>query len=1450
MSDTRLEVILAARDLTGGAFEKVQREIKSLSSGVSAFSMAAGVGSAAIVAGFTAAAAVITTKFIPAASNLQEIQSKFDVVFAGQTTLVNKWAENLVDKYAMSTREAKQYQSSIQDLLVPMGMQEKAAARLSNEIVKLSADLGSFNNMPTAQVMESVQSALVGNYETMKKFGVVINETRVQQEALNMGLVKTKDELTGADKAQAAYSLMVKSSTAAMGDMERTADGYANTTKRLSSEWEDFSAALGEKFLPAATSVKGVLADIFDSITKTLKPDGLPEYIDKLQKLKVLVDSKPKIFSEIAHEVNVGKNKEKISAIEKKIGELNFALKEARIFENGIMTGKESNYTPPVVMPSEKEISDLKKQTEERARALGIISEEYKTLTISTKGYADAEKRLQDLKIDKWYADQLKVLKQTTPELEKTVELMRLRNQQEYDFQNRYENRDLGMTWDDSDLTPENILKNQADWQKKYDEYRIKRFEDTTQRLKKINEDYLKKQKEDYEDFADTIQETTYDVLKAEGNRWKSLTGIVKNTMYQIEAELISKKFVVPVFLQAGSALGMSWNGTSFSSMANGGGTNPLNMISGANSVYNAFNGGVSNFLGPGGIGGKVGSSVFGNSAWYGAGATTPLLGGLPYYGASEFMVPAAAGAAGSTGIASVLGAVAPYAAIAAIAIPLLVNAFKKEKDPVMAFHFGAADASRPGSTVSDMGFYTYSQKMSAETDATVKKYFEAQFKAIDTSLSINFEDVLKKRAASADAGADLVGTGWNPETYGGVEATLKAASSWIAKNLAQGVAEAYGITGLTNGVNGTAASFFESILPEGSENLLDSFTRFGAVMDSTEDSAAAIARQLGIMNGNMTDAFLNLESISGVFKSMDALIDPILEIQDPLVQTVDKFNTWIDSLDDAKATLEQITDAEEKRNLAISAQITGLNATSVANALQQAIMGIGDIAANISAIMKQSVSTALAGSMTNGLVEKYITPFNQQIGMVFDAVGGDINRLFAVLPDIIDSVDINGIMSDVDQLTAKWDRFFNTAAVDIESLTASRDSAAKEYLGALEEELAVLENNLNSAKSRYLDLLDDELAAQKDMVSALTPAIRDLKEFRTEIWSNGVGGSGKGIFAGQISEFAKSAMAGNTTAISDLIASSGKYLTAAKGSTTSWIDYARDMAKTSVVLSGVESAAADQLSEAERQSDYLQGLLDEVNGVQNQVTDIATARADYEAAKIAFDESWMQDEVATLKALLGSSQTLEQLMADFIAAQNALKNAGTGGGSSRTVTDYAQAEADYLAANPDVAKAVALGEFASGKQHYEMHGQYENRGLAGYAGLTSEGRYLNLYPDVAKAVQAGQFSSGLQHWAMYGVNEGRGFASGGSFTVNGNTGLDNLALPGLRVSAGEMVNITRPDVLAGMIKTSEMMIDELKALRTELQTANFQGIKNSQDILRLLKRFNGVDAMKVRVIA
>lgn len=76
-----------------------------------------------------------------------------------------------------------------------------------------------------------------------------------------------------------------------------------------------------------------------------------------------------------------------------------------------------------------------------------------------------------------------------------------------------------------------------------------------------------------------------------------------------------------------------------------------------------------------------------------------------------------------------------------------------------------------------------------------------------------------------------------------------------------------------------------------------------------------------------------------------------------------------------------------------------------------------------------------------------------------------------------------------------------------------------------------------------------------------------------------------------------------------------------------------------------------------------------------------------------------------------------------------------------------------YLARNPDVAQAVARGEFASGMDHYQRFGAAEGR-LKPVA--LDEAFYLSQNADVARAVAAGQFTSGLQHYLLRGEKEGR----------------------------------------------------------------------------------------------
>jgi hypothetical protein len=245
--------------------DKIQKKVDSIN-----FKQA-GVAAAAFATVFAAA----MYKTIGLASDLEETVGKFDVVFTGQRKLAESWAKELVGSYAMATIEAKKHLSAMQDLLVPMGMNAKAAGEMSFNVVKLSADLGSFNNLPTAQVMLDIQSAMVGNYETMKKYGVVLKASTVDERALADGMAKTKGELNASIRAQTAYKMIVEGSSFAIGDQERTMGSYANQMKLLKATIVELATSYGEHLLPAATEFLVFLNTNLPGAYRTVMDTGI-----------------------------------------------------------------------------------------------------------------------------------------------------------------------------------------------------------------------------------------------------------------------------------------------------------------------------------------------------------------------------------------------------------------------------------------------------------------------------------------------------------------------------------------------------------------------------------------------------------------------------------------------------------------------------------------------------------------------------------------------------------------------------------------------------------------------------------------------------------------------------------------------------------------------------------------------------------------------------------------------------------------------------------------------------------------------------------------------------------------------------------------------------------------------------------------------------------------------
>jgi hypothetical protein len=103
--------------------------------------------------------------------------------------------------------------------------------------------------------MEAIQSALAGEFEPLKRYGVLLNETTVQQKAMEMGLWDGVGVLDAHTRALVVNQEIFRQQPKVIGDYERTADGAANSTRELMANFKDTAAALGKELLPLGTEL-------------------------------------------------------------------------------------------------------------------------------------------------------------------------------------------------------------------------------------------------------------------------------------------------------------------------------------------------------------------------------------------------------------------------------------------------------------------------------------------------------------------------------------------------------------------------------------------------------------------------------------------------------------------------------------------------------------------------------------------------------------------------------------------------------------------------------------------------------------------------------------------------------------------------------------------------------------------------------------------------------------------------------------------------------------------------------------------------------------------------------------------------------------------------------------------------------------------------------------------
>lgn len=196
-------------------------------------------------------------------SDLEESTSKAATVFGDAIGKIDAEAGNLNDILDEAT--FRDTAGTFGALLKNLGFTSDAAADLSVKWIKLAEDMSSFHNVGVEESLGAIQSALSGEFEPLKRFGVQLNEATIKAKALELGLIDAGEPVDAMTRALVVNNELFAQQGDVIGDVERTMGGAANSTRKLLSNLTDSAAELGKKLLPLAIGFLETADDIVTS---------------------------------------------------------------------------------------------------------------------------------------------------------------------------------------------------------------------------------------------------------------------------------------------------------------------------------------------------------------------------------------------------------------------------------------------------------------------------------------------------------------------------------------------------------------------------------------------------------------------------------------------------------------------------------------------------------------------------------------------------------------------------------------------------------------------------------------------------------------------------------------------------------------------------------------------------------------------------------------------------------------------------------------------------------------------------------------------------------------------------------------------------------------------------------------------------------------------------------
>lgn len=193
--------------------------------------------------------------FIGKSNDYVENMNLFTVSMGRFAEEAAEYANTVSDVMGIDPSTWTRNQGVFMTLATGFGVVEDRAYTMSKNLTQLGYDLSSFFNIEYSDAMTKLQAGLSGELEPLRRLGYDLSKARLEAVALELGITKSYNAMTQAEKAQLRYYAIMTQVTEAQGDMARTLEQPANQIRVLQAQLEQCARAIGNIFIPALNAI-------------------------------------------------------------------------------------------------------------------------------------------------------------------------------------------------------------------------------------------------------------------------------------------------------------------------------------------------------------------------------------------------------------------------------------------------------------------------------------------------------------------------------------------------------------------------------------------------------------------------------------------------------------------------------------------------------------------------------------------------------------------------------------------------------------------------------------------------------------------------------------------------------------------------------------------------------------------------------------------------------------------------------------------------------------------------------------------------------------------------------------------------------------------------------------------------------------------------------------------